>query len=344
MAISYRTRRHLRNLLIVVLVLAMLVALSLVVWLLWLDRFVVYSRDGASLDFSKGEQLLGEQAIRPGVEETVPIYYNEGDQALNTSIELTQMQGFYISTEMLLEDPAGLLTILKQLPEQTPVLIELKDIAGRFYYETNLGPTHSSADLAAIKQIIDYMDRSNLYAIAKVPAFRDYYYGLENVPQGLANSKGYLWMDENRCYWLRPDSDSVILYLTQIVTEIKDMGFSEVVFGDFRFPQTDKIVYKLDKTEQLHIAANRLVEACVSDRFAVSFLVEDPSFQLPGGRTRMYLQGTTAGKVNSLAASTGLSETDIITRLVFLTDLKDTRFDVYSVLRPITSAQLDMLG
>jgi len=339
MAIPYRTRRFLRGLFATVLVLVLIAVLAAAVWILWLDRYVVYSRDGAKLDFNREQHSGGQLAVAPQEEEPVNIFYNEGENALNTSIELMQMTGYYIDIGMLNDDPAGVLTILRQLPDQTPVLIELKDIAGRFFYNTSLGPTSTTADLSAIAEILKYLDRSNLYAIAKIPALRDYYYGLENVSSGLPTSKGYLWMDENRCYWLRPESDGVITYLTQIITELKGMGFAEVVLGDFRFPDTDKVVYKADKAEALATAANRLMEACGSDRFALSFLVDDASFPLPAGRSRLYMQGVTAAEAALEASDASVADTAAC--LVFLTDVNDTRFDAYSVLRPITSAQLD---
>ena len=36
-----------------------------------------------------------------------------------------------------------------------------------------------------------------------------------------------------------------------------------------------------------------------------------------------------------------MSFTDTDVRLVFITDLNDTRFDTYGVLRPLNTAQLD---
>lgn len=342
MAIPYRTRRTLRGLAIAALALVLTALLAWLVWLLWLDRYVVYSRDGARLDFSiTDEGLIPEVAVPPEAGDEVSIFYNEGENALNTSLELGQLYGFYITQQMLQTDPAGVLTILRQLPEQSPVMIELKDITGRFFYDSQVGTANGSMDLAAVEQILDYLDRSNLYAIAKVPAFRDYYYGLDHVSEGLPTSKGYLWMDETRCYWLRPDSEGVLSYLIQIANEIKEMGFAEIIFSDFRFPNTDKIVFKSDKDEALANAAQRLMENVGSDRFAVSFLVEKSDFPLPAGRSRIYMEGRTAGEARSLAERSGL--VDPAVNLVFLTDVNDTRFDAYSVLRPITLAQLDQL-
>lgn len=341
MTLPYRTRRALRNLGIAALALILVLILVWLVWLLWLDRYVVYTRDGAVLDFTLSDvQLNREPAVPPEQDMTVSIFYNEGDDALNISTELSQLKGYYVSTEMLTESIPDVLAILKKLPAQTPVLVEVKDIVGRFFYSTSLGPAHKTIDPAAMDQLIDYLADSDLYAIAKVPALRDYYYGLNNVPDGLPTSKGYLWMEDGtNCYWLNPASEGTLTHLIQTATELKGLGFDEVVFSDFRFPDTDKIVFKSDKKEALITAANTLIATNADDRFAVSFLVENATFALPEGRTRMYLEGKAAAEAKALAEQSGLADPAV--KLVFITDVNDTRFDTYGALRPITSAILE---
>ena len=340
MALPYRTRRVLRGLAIAALWLVLIAVMAWLVWLLWLDRFVVYTRDGAKFDFSLPEQVLsGEVAVPPQNNASVTIYYNEGDNALNITTELTQMSGFYIDAKMLSNSIPEILELVKKLPAQTPVMIEVKDIVGRFFYSTSLGSNNKSIDTVAMNSLIDYLIKSDLYTIAKVPAFRDYYYGLEHVSDGLPMRGGYLWMDEDRCYWLNPSSDGTMTYLIQIAKELKNKGFNEILFSDFRFPDTDKIVFSGSKTEALNTAAKKLLEACGSERFAVSFLVKDATFALPSGRTRMYLEGVGASQAKVMAEESGLEDPTV--KLAFITDVNDTRFNAYSVLRPITLAQFE---
>ena len=122
----------------------------------------------------------------------------------------------------------------------------------------------------------------------------------------------------------------------QIVTELRNLGFDEVVFEEFRFPDTNKIKFTKDKTEAITNAANMLVSTCSTDSFAVSFVGTGPTFPLPAGRSRLYLTNSSAADAATLAQQTGLENTDV--RLVFLTENHDTRFDAYSVLRPLEGA------
>jgi len=341
MILPYKTRRVLRGLAIAALSLVLVLIIVWLVWLLWLDRYVVYTRDGAVLDFSLSDRLEpGEVALPPEEDVTVSIYYNEGDNALNISTELSQLAGYYIDADMLENDMSTVLSQLKKLPPQTPVLVEMKDIVGRFFFQTNLGPVRSSLDQNAMNELMRVLKLSDFYLIAKFPALRDYYYGLEHVDDGIFLKSGIgLWMDDSRCYWLNPQSQGTLSYIIQIITELKQMGFDEVVLGDFAVPSSDKIKFSGDRNEILGAAAQKILETCATDRFAVSFSVTSSSFALPEGRTRLYMEDQSASEIKTLAAETVFSDTAV--KLVFITDLNDTRFDDYGVLRPLNTAQLE---
>ena len=342
MALPYRTRRVLRGVGIAGLFLALLLILVWMVWLLWLDRYVVYTSDGAYFDFSRSNQSIsGVIAVPPEDDVTVSIYYNEGDGILNVSAELRQLSGYYVDREMLSAGIPQVIEQLKKLPSETPVMIELKDIVGRFFYNTTLSDhRYSGIDIAGMEALFDYLNSSDLYTIAKIPALRDYYHGLENVSHGLAIKGGYLWMEPGtNCYWLDPTKEGTQTYLMQQALEIKSKGFDEVVFGDFRFPDTNSITFSGSRREALQETAGKLVTTCGTERFAISFCVSDPTVALPEGRCRMYLEGVAAADAKNMADSSLL--TNLPVRLAFITDLKDTRFDDYGVLRPLTSAELD---
>lgn len=341
MILPYRTRRFFRGLGITLLVLALVLVLAWLVWLLWLDRYVVYTRDGAVLDMDLPPQVaVGEPALPPEDDFTVSIYYNEGNQAISMSTELTKVSGYYISGQMLEQEMDLVMEQLKKLPPQTPVMVEMKDIMGRFFFPTNLGPGRSSINADAMNELLNFLRLSDLYTIAKFPALRDYYYGLDHVSDGIFLKSGMgLWMDDDRCYWLNPVSQGTQSYIIQTVTELKLLGFDEVVLADFSVPRSDGLKFAYDRNESLSAAAKNIMDACGSDRFAISFCVTDPGFILPEGRARVYMENAPAADAGALAEQMSFTDTDV--RLVFITDLNDTRFDTYGVLRPLNTAQLD---
>lgn len=346
MAIPYRTRRALKRLVTGFAVLAVLAVVVWGCWVVWLERYVVYTEDGAIFDFELPLQFpQGQLAVPPPSQPTVPIYFDDGSEDL--AGELTQLAGFYVEPELLLSDMDTVKNQLDKLPMGTPVLIDVKNIRGGFFYTTGVEGA-SQADkpgVSAMDALLEYLDSRNLYTIARLPAFRDYAYSLAFPKYGLPAQKngknaGYLWMDDDRVYWLDPADDGTLSYLIQIAGELENMGFDEVVFDGFTYPDTDAIYFNNAKTKEEVLAdtAQRLVTACAKEHFCVSF-VANASFKLPIGRSRLYLDGAAAADAAGLAEQTGLENPQI--SLVFLTTVNDTRFDAYSVLRPLSMAHFD---
>lgn len=337
MIIPYRTRQVFKRIALAALAVLLVLALIWSIWFIWLKRYVVYTSDGAKLDFNLGTFTQGQVAEEPLPGETVSIYYNEGDNLVQTSTELTQMTGYYIEIGAMQEDMEAVISQVRQLAAGTPVMVDVKNIYGSFYYSSNVSDQRaSSVDTQKMDELIKLLNTKDIYTIARLPALRDYYYGLHHVPDGLPLPGGYLWMDDDSCYWLDPTKEGTLTYLVQIVTELKNLGFDEVVFYDFCFPDTESIIFDGDRDEALKQTAQTLVKTCTNDRFAVSFVASDAAFPLPEGRSRMYLENAAAADAANIAVQTGLTDPDI--RLVFLTENHDTRFDAFSVLRPLSAA------
>ena len=115
------------------------------------------------------------------------------------------------------------------------------------------------------------------------------------------------------------------------------MGFDEVLLDNFRFPVSEQYIFSGDKTEALQSAAKKIVEACASSKFVVSFGVDDPTFQLPDERCRIYLNNVDASSVSSKVSQVTFDDPEI--RLVFLSETGDTRYDKYSVMRSLNVAE-----
>lgn len=336
MNIPYRTQRTIKRALVIALVVLLVAAAAWTCWLIWLQRFVVYTADGnAVLDFDLPPMADGQIATEPQ-DETVSIYFNEGEDAVNTNTELTQLVGYYVEPDQL-QDLKEVKKQMAALEAGTGVMIDVKNIKGDFYYSSAISANRASGmDIQAMDELISFMNKSSLYTIARLPALRDYAYGLNHVPYGVHHSSGlYLYQDDEGCYWLDPASEGTLSYLTQIVTELKNLGFDEVVFADFSYPATDNIQVNGNQAENLTAAAATLIRACATDRFTLSF-EKTAEFTMPEGRTRMYLSGIEAAQAAGAAESSGVADTVI--NLVFLTELYDTRFDAYSVLRPLSGA------
>lgn len=342
MDLTYRTRRRLKKAGIVLLIAALIATLLWCCWIVWVKRHIVYSRDGAILDFGLASQMggEGELAVPPETGEPVSIYYNDGSELETLDVSMRQITGYYISAEMMANDMDTIRATIAALPVGSGVMLEVKSIRGTFHYSSNLEgvPLTSSVDNEAVDALIADIASRNLYLIASVPAFRDRNFGLENISCGLPfiGGGGALWLDESGCYWLDPTDSGSIDFLTRITRELEKLGFDEVVFTDFRFPESEQIDFSGDKVTAIQDAARQLVEECASDRFAVSFLASDSTVQSVGGRSRLYLSGVDAADAAATAGSYNVIDPAI--DIVFLTDSYDTRYEAWSVLRPMDFA------
>ena len=337
MSIPYRTRRMLKSLGTVALVLVLLGTIGWLCWVVWLQRYVVYTDEGATLDFRRSaNEVTGEIPKPPVADSNISIFYNEGANAVGTEKELTKLSGYYITNEML-KQPANvdrIMTQLERLPAGTPVMIEMKGPYGSFFYQSKLDDAviSQSTDMTAMASLVDKIQSKGFYAIAQVSAFRDRSFGNTHVTSGLYMlSRAGLWMDEGGMYWLDPTNATTTSWITSVVLELKEMGFNEVMLADFCFPNTDQIIFGGDKTEALVGAVNKLMTSCGSETFTLSFCVNDPAFPLPEGRCRMYLKDINAAQIIDTISKVQIEDVD--NRLVFLSATGDTRYDEYGVLR-----------
>ena len=338
MRIPYRTRQAIKRLLITVLVIALVAALLWLGWVLWLGRYVVYTRDGVVIDRNKSSaSLTGELALPPQADGGVQIYFNEGDDTISVGVELTHMAGYYIDQKALETDMASIKSQIEALPVGTPVMIELKNSAGNFFYNSAAGQyRQSTINTAQVDELIEFLNKSGMYTIARITSLRDYNYGLNNVLYGIHHSSRlYLWQDKGGCYWLDPTLQGTMSYLTNIANELKVKGFDEVMFSEFRIPEATDMAFSGNRMEALQKAADALVKACGSDTFTVSFAAPQ-GFVLPEGKCRLYIENVEPMDAAAAAENSGISNTAL--NLVFVTPLNDTRFDEYGVLRPLSAA------
>lgn len=337
MSIPYRTQQQLKRAGVILLIALVIGALIWGLWIVWLQRYVVYTRDsGAVLDFSKETiPLEGPLATPPEGGMEVQIHYNEGDDMVKNNAQMAQMNGYYVDAQTLVASPEAVWEKIQTLPEGTAVMIDAKSIYGSFYYTTSTGmPQSDSVNPIAVNQLFENLRNSSYYTIARVPALRDREFALYNTHNGIPTGNGYLWMDIEGCYYLNPTTQDTVMHLINIATELRELGFCEVLFDEYHFPPLEEIQFGADPMEALATTAQTIVDNCATGSFTVSFVNNGFGWTVPEGRTRVYMNNV--AEVSGLTAVTeGMKLEEPEIRLVFLTNNMDTRFEKYSVLRPI---------
>ena len=341
MSLPFRTRRRLQRIGTALLVFLLAFVIFWLCWVIWLQRHVVYTNDGAHLDFRQSSyEIMGEVVQEQVHEPKISIFYNEGADAIDTKNELAQINGYYITNDMIKANYSDILLQLERLPAGTAIMIEMKGPYGSFFYSSQLADATISAstNISEMDALITKLKNKGFYTIAKISAFRDREFGNKKVTPGLymLNRAG-LWMDPGGMFWLDPTNATTTSWISSVVLELKGLGFDEVLLDNFRFPDSNQYIFNGDKDAALQQAANTLVSTCASDNFTLSFCATSAGFPLPDGRTRLYLENVSAAGISNAVGATTFEEKDI--RLVFLSDIGDTRFDEYSVLRAIEVAE-----
>ena len=227
MNIPYRTRLKLQRAGTVALFVLMVLLLVWFCWILWLERYVIYTREGAVIDFSVSSQSLSGVEANPQKNSTgISIYYNEGEYAISTSTDLEQLNGYYVTISDLVEDFEAVKTQLTSLPTGTSIMMEVKNKYGTFYYPSEVSYAQSEAvNVDKLAELVEELKMRGMYMIARIPAFCDYLYGVNNTTSGLpigsGKYRGALWMDPGGYYWLKPTDAGTLNYLTAVILELK---------------------------------------------------------------------------------------------------------------------------
>lgn len=334
--ITYRQKLFLKRTVKVLLILLAILIIGLLVFLQCVERYVIYTADGAVIDYSRSSQKLEvtpQQATAPPLPIDVEISY---ETANPSTTDTAPIKGVYITNQQL-QDVNALSDSLQALESDVSIMLELKDIRGYFYYDTAIaGAETADVDTNAVSQLITALHRKGHNLIALVPAFSDYAFALANLSCGLPLSNGALWVNDNNCYWLNPADETVTDYLQQIARELSSMGFSEVVFEDFYFPSSQNIEYNSDlsRSEIVANAARKLSDFFSGSNLTISFFTDDTDFSTDGLTGRLYIDNADAAQLEQF--TTAYNSLDSQTQLVFMTNSKDTRFDDYSTMSPLS--------
>ena len=335
---SYRNKRRARQFLIILGIALLIFAAFCGIRFIYLQRFLVYENGTVKLDYE--QDLIKEPQEDPRWNPTsIEVITEEAVEVEKDFTEepLQKLSGLYITTQMLL-DMEAVSAALAEL-EETPdaVMLDLKSIYGNFYYSSGVrGAQTSSADIDAIDSMItSFAEQQNLYLIARIASLSDYNFALANQSCGLPLRSGALWMDTEGCYWLDPMKEPVQEYLIAIAQELAMMGFDEVVFDDFRIPDSQNIIYQNELTREEAAAevAAVLKDRLAADGIRVSF--NSSNAGVAASSDRVFLVTDNGSEVAGLVEGLQESLTDSAAQVVFLTASRDTRFEDYGILRPL---------
>ena len=335
---SYQNKRRAKIFLIISAAVLFVFLLFCLGRFIYLQRYLVYTDTEVKLDYTQNLDRNAAEEL-PAWDQTPEIIVEEPVTQVSSyaDLPLEKLNGSYVSTQMLL-DVESVHTALSQMENMPDALmLDLKSIYGNFYYSSGTsGAVTSSADIPAIDALIASLAKQpDLYLIARIASLSDTNYALAHQSYGLPLRSGALWMCENGCYWLDPMEEDVQDYLVSIAEELAYMGFDEIVFDDFRIPDSKNIIYnsELTREEAAGEAAKAIREKLSHLPIRICFSSANPL--VAAHSDRVYLVTEDGSAVADLVKSMKDCVEDPSTEIAFLTPSRDTRFDGYGILRPL---------
>ena len=336
---TYRNKRAVRKTARILGCILLALALLVIGRVLYVQRYVTYTPDGVRLDYDQHLDYTGQEQLEPDPVdypfETVLDAVAETD---GEAEKQTRLDGYSISTTMLVNGVEQVRQALKEVEGYNAVVIDVKSIYGNFYYSTELtgAPKADALDITDVDKLISELTaRQDLIVIARVPAFSDRRYALEHQSEGLPIWNGALWEGDDVCYWLNPYSNNVQGYLTSIAIELSQRGFDGVLFDDFYFPDSDRIMWNADisRSEAVLDAAANITDSLYG--YGIEVLFGSAPTGAAAYADRVCVTTDAAEDVNSIVEELSPSLTDPAAQIVFLTSSRDTRFAACGVIRPL---------
>ena len=322
-----------------VLVAVLLLLVLIVCRFLYLDRFVHYKDGSATLDYS--------QALTPSSAQPQPLDPEEfpfetiltpDESEAAAASAAARLSGYYVSTTMLAKHLDEVEQVLFSDTDYNAVVVDVKSVYGNFYYSSKLtNAQYATADIAAIDRFLATLcAKQGVTVIARVPAFSDPNYALAHQSQGLPLYSGALWTDDNGCYWMNPYSNDVQGWLVSIALELEGLGFDEVLFDQFYFPDSDRIAWNspdVTRQEAVLDAANSIITSLSGSKILPCFGSSDP--QIAEMAHRIFISSTDAADVAQTTEALADAIVDPVRQIVFFTSSRDTRFQQCGVIHPL---------
>ena len=241
----YRGRRKKLNVLGIVLGALVVLVLLIVVLFFGLQKYIVFEHDGISVVLP-GEETVQEQdgttvvdgltQVNAALNITEPDYSSLPDSAgegLDTFI------GIFVPAEDVNLTDIGKYVDVMSTYSANALVLEVKPVSGQLVWNSSSETAaayglNGSVDLAQLISALRSED-PELYLIAQLSCCIDGMLASRNPSTALYIVNGGAYSDEEGA-WVDPYSDIVRSYLTELSTELVELGFDELLYKSLSLP------------------------------------------------------------------------------------------------------------
>ena len=248
----YRGRRKFRvPLNIFLFVLALLIFGGVTLFYV-LQRYMVYDANGATLQLP-GRQTEDTDAAdslvptaRPTFEPVeVQVVWEAPDFAdvdMGTWDDLKPVKGLYIpqSTVVNSTELSSAVAMVAN-SDYTMAVLEMKDRSGRLVWPSacETAAAYVTAGTTDVSAAVETLHEAGKTAAAQISCFCDSLLLQHNWSFALRYADGTICQNEDGSYWLDPYNQTVRGYIIDMVRELAELGFDEVILADLYHPVSE---------------------------------------------------------------------------------------------------------
>lgn len=244
--IFYKGRRKRRNVAIVPFVIALLIVAVLLVTFYGLQKYAVVTKDGVSIELpllaseSGGTDGAGEE-LREYQTVDASIVFDDADYSsveATAGENLSGVRAIFVPYEDI--NSEKLTEYAGRISRGNALLLEMKPRSGYLMWpsEADIAVSYGipvADQTTPIQELIDTLKEQDLYLVAQISCCIDEALAMRMPSVCLYGPTGLTYSDDTGT-WLDAYNLDLREYIAQLVQELYDMGFDEVVLADVAHP------------------------------------------------------------------------------------------------------------
>ena len=241
----YRGRRKRINVLGIVFGALVALVLLAIVLFFGLQKYIVFEHDGISVvlpgarveDGGAGAEEPLEQ-VQAALTITDPDYSSIAARAGEGLDDIIAL--FVPAADVSLSGVGRYVDVMGQYPGANALVLEVKGAGGQLVWSSGSETAaaygaNGSVDLAALVEALHAQD---IYLVAQISCCVDALLASRSPATALCVNTGAPYTDETGS-WLDPYSATVSGYITELCSDLSDIGFDEILLANFAMPVTD---------------------------------------------------------------------------------------------------------
>ena len=241
-------------------VLAVLVLIG--VWLFYdLQKYIVYDKDGLHLDLSAQKDALKNPGVQieptakpavPGVDVEIVVERKDYSEIQTSAgADLEPLRAIYVPMSEMRESTLTYYAASGNMGDFDALVLALKGPDGFLAWHSTAPAADSFAvnGTLELEAHLETLKSKGVYLVAEISSLTDAVMAQRNAPIALKNADGSVYSDKTAGGYLDPYNEGTRSYLLSLLTELRDLGFDEVLLRGFACPESEQLRFSQAMTQ-----------------------------------------------------------------------------------------------